>query len=65
VKIKLKKGFYTAETKCSKIIKEIYKKPNKFDIEEFLNKISQNSNNKKDENEEKEVVCGSRVCNIF
>jgi uncharacterized UBP type Zn finger protein len=65
VKIKLKKGFYTAETKCSKIIKEIYKKPNKFDIEEFLNKITQNSNNKKDENEEKEVVCGSRVCNIF
>ena len=65
IKIKVKKGFCTMETKCSKIIKEIYKKPNKFDIEEFLNKINQNSNNKKDDNEEKEVVCGSRVCNIF
>ena len=65
IKIKVKKGFYTMETKCSNIIKEIYKKPNKFDIEEFLNKINQNSNNKKDDNEDKEVVCGSRVCNIF
>ena len=65
VKIKLKKGFCSVETKCSKIIKEIYKKPNKFNIEEFLNKINQNSSNKKDENEDKEVVCGSRVCNIF
>ena len=65
IKIKVKKGFCTMETKCSNIIKEIYKKPNKFDIEEFLNKINQNSNNKKDDNEEKEIVCGSRVCNIF
>ena len=65
VKIKLKKGFYSIETKCSKIIQEVYKKPNKFDLDEFLNKINQNSNNKKEVNEEKEVVCGSRVCNIF
>ena len=63
VKIKLIKGFYTNEIKCSKIIKEIYKKPNKLDIDEFLNKINQE--NKKVITEEKEIVCGSRVCNIF
>ena len=65
VKIKLKKGFYSVETKISKIIKEIYKKPNKFDIDDLINKINQNSNNKKDDAEDKEIVCGSKVCNIF
>ena len=63
IKIKLIKGFYTNEIKCSKIIKEIYKKPNKLDIDEYLNKINQD--NKKVIAEEKETVCGSRVCNIF
>ena len=63
VKIKLIKGFYANEIKCSKIIKEIYKKPNKLDIDEFLNKINQD--NKKVITEEKEIVCGSRACNIF
>ena len=65
IRIKLKKGFYTNEIKCSKIIKEIYKKSSNLNIEEFLNRISQNNNNKRVTTEDKEIVCGSRVCNIF
>ena len=65
IKIKLKKGFYINELKCSKIVKEIYKKPNKLNIDDCLNKINQDTINKKMITEEKEVVCGSRVCTIF
>ena len=65
IKIKLKKGFYNCEIKCNKIIKEIYKKQNKLDIDEYLNKMNQDSSNKKLISEGKEIVCGSRVCNIF
>ena len=65
IKIKLKKGFYNCEIKCNKIVKEIYKRQNKLDIDEYLNKMNKDSSNKKLINEEKEVVCGSRVCNIF
>ena len=65
IKIKLKKGFYNCEIKCNKIIKDIYKKQNKLDIDEYLNKMNQDSSNKKLISEGKEIVCGSRVCNIF
>ena len=65
IKIKLKKGFYNCEIKCNKIIKEIYKKQNKLDIDEYLNKMNQDSSNKKLISEGKEIICGSRVCNIF
>ena len=46
-------------------MKEIYKKPNKLNIDDCLNKINQETINKKMITEEKEVVCGSRVCTIF
>ena len=65
IKIKLKKGFYNCEIKCNKIFKEIYKKQNKLDIDEYLNKMNQDSSNKKLISDGKEIVCGSRVCNIF
>ena len=65
IKIKIKKGHLTNELKCSQILKEIYKKPNNLDIDDYLNKLEQEANNKKVTTEEKEIVCGSRVCNIF
>jgi hypothetical protein len=65
IKIKIKKGHLTNELKCSQIVKEIYKKPNNLDIDDYLNKLEQEANNKKVTTEEKEIVCGSRVCNIF
>ena len=65
IKIKIKKGHITNEIKCSQIIKEIYKKPNRLDIDDYLNKLEQEDNNKKVTSDEKEIVCGSRVCNIF
>ena len=65
IKIKIKKGHLTNELKCSQIVKEIYKKPSNLDIDDYLNKLEQEANNKKVTTEEKEIVCGSRVCNIF
>ena len=65
IKIKVKKGFYMNELKCSKIVKEINKKPNNLDIDDILKKLEQEINNKRDIADEKEIVCGSSVCSIF
>ena len=65
VKIKTKKGNLTNDIKCSQIIKEIYKKQNRLNIDEYLNKMNTELQNKKLITEEKEIVCGSKVCNIF
>ena len=63
IKIKLKKGFYEEKKiKISDIKREIYKEPNDIDIENFLN---QETANRKINNNENEIVCGSKVCQIF
>ena len=64
IRIKLKKGFYTNEIKCSKIIKEIYKKSSNLNIEEFLNRISQNNNNKRITTEDKVSAINARASDV-
>ena len=63
IKIKLKKGFYSQENiNIDDIQRETYKEPNDIDIDNFLN---QESAIKKINENESEVVCGSKVCTIF
>ena len=59
-RIKLKKGFYSGKINVSGIIRETYKKPGKIDIDFFINK-----NNKKENEKEERIVCGSQACNIY
>ena len=61
VKIKLKKGFYTGKINIEKIQKETYKKKGSINLDLLLNK--DNKANTKSNN--REVVCGSQICNIY